>query len=119
MDSPPWRQSRRPTARCTARSGNPSPHTRIPRTRASSTRPPRIEDSLKAGLQHRTSPPRITRHFFMPVRIHPTAIIERDVVLGEGTSVWDNAHIRHGAQLGEQCIVGGKATIAYDVRIGN
>ncbi len=53
------------------------------------------------------------------VRIHPTAIIEDDVSLGSGTSVWDNAHIRHGSQLGEQCIVGGKSYIAYDVRIGN
>lgn len=55
----------------------------------------------------------------MAARIHPTAIVEQDVTLGEGTSVWDNAHIRHGATLGEQCLVGGKATIAYDVRIGN
>ena len=39
--------------------------------------------------------------------------------LGDGTSVWDNVHIRHGAQLGEECIVGGKTYIAYDVRIGN
>ena len=29
-------------------------------------------------------------------RIHPTAIIEDDVTLGEGTSIWDNVHIRHG-----------------------
>jgi len=45
----------------------------------------------------------------MAVRIHPTAIIEQAVSLGDGTNVWDNAHIRHGAQLGEQCIVGGKS----------
>ena len=55
----------------------------------------------------------------MPTRIHPTAIVEQNVVLGEGTSVWDSAHIRHGAQLGEDCIVGGKSCIAYDVRIGH
>jgi len=52
-------------------------------------------------------------------RIHPTAIVEDDVQLGAGTSVWDNVHIRHGARLGEECIVGGKTYIAYDVRIGN
>lgn len=52
-------------------------------------------------------------------RIHPTAIVENDVKLGAGTSVWDNAHIRHGACLGEECIVGGKSYIAYDVKIGN
>jgi acetyltransferase-like isoleucine patch superfamily enzyme len=53
------------------------------------------------------------------VRIHPTAIIEDGVTIGEGSSVWDNVHIRHGASIGEECIVGEKTYIAYDVRIGN
>jgi UDP-2-acetamido-3-amino-2,3-dideoxy-glucuronate N-acetyltransferase len=55
----------------------------------------------------------------MAVRIHPTAIVEQNVQLGDGTSVWDNVHIRRDATLGEECIVGGKSTIAYEVRIGN
>jgi acetyltransferase-like isoleucine patch superfamily enzyme len=55
----------------------------------------------------------------MAVRIHPTAIIEDNVVLGEGTSVWDNVHIRRDTRLGAQCLVGGKATIAYGVTIGH
>jgi UDP-2-acetamido-3-amino-2,3-dideoxy-glucuronate N-acetyltransferase len=55
----------------------------------------------------------------MPVRIHPTAIVEANVSLGEGTSVWDNVHIRRDTALGEECIVGGKTTIAYGVSIGN
>lgn len=55
----------------------------------------------------------------MSVRVHPTAIVEADVVLGEGTAVWDNVHIRHGTRLGEQCIVGEKTYIAYDVIIGH
>lgn len=53
------------------------------------------------------------------VRIHPTAIIEDSVVIGAGSSVWDNAHVRNGASLGEQCIVGGKSYIAYGVKIGH
>lgn len=53
------------------------------------------------------------------VKIHPTAIIEEAVEIGAGSSVWDNVHIRHGAQLGEECIVGEKTYIAYDVKIGN
>lgn len=53
------------------------------------------------------------------VRIHPTAIVEDDVLLGTGTSVWDSVHIRHGARIGTQCIVGEKTYIAYDVRIGD
>src|SRR5262245_741516 len=55
----------------------------------------------------------------MSTRIHPTAIIEKDVTLGDGTSVWDNVHIRHGTSIGNECIVGGKTLIAYDVEIGN
>jgi acetyltransferase-like isoleucine patch superfamily enzyme len=52
-------------------------------------------------------------------KIHPTAIIEDNVSLGEHTSVWDNVHIRHGATIGNECIVGEKSYIAYDVIIGN
>lgn len=53
------------------------------------------------------------------VRIHPTAIVEHDVQIGAGSSVWDNVHIRHGAAIGDECIIGEKSYIAYDVRIGN
>jgi acetyltransferase-like isoleucine patch superfamily enzyme len=53
------------------------------------------------------------------VRIHPTAIVERGVTLGRGTSVWDNVHIRHDASIGDECIVGEKTYIAYGVRIGH
>lgn len=55
----------------------------------------------------------------MSVKIHPTAMVEEGVKLGDGTRVWDHAHIRHGAKLGESCIVGGKSYIAYDVQIGD
>jgi UDP-2-acetamido-3-amino-2,3-dideoxy-glucuronate N-acetyltransferase len=55
----------------------------------------------------------------MSVRIHPTAIIEEDVTIGEGSSIWDNVHIRFGTKIGQQCIVGGKTIIAYEVQIGN
>ncbi len=53
------------------------------------------------------------------IRVHPTAIVEPGVQLGAGTSVWDSVHIRRGAVLGQECIVGEKTYIAYDVRIGN
>src|SRR5262249_30710841 len=51
----------------------------------------------------------------MSVYVHPTAILEAGVALGDGTSVWDNVHVRRGARLGEECIVGEKTYIAYDV----
>jgi len=53
------------------------------------------------------------------VKIHPTAIIEDGVKIGEGTSVWDNVHIRKTAQIGKRCVIGEKTYVAYDVKIGN
>lgn len=55
----------------------------------------------------------------MSVRIHPTAIIEDGVSIGDGTSVWDSVHIRHSTAIGEECIIGEKTYIAYGVSIGN
>jgi acetyltransferase-like isoleucine patch superfamily enzyme len=52
-------------------------------------------------------------------RIHPTAIVEDEVTIGPGTSVWDSVHIRRAAKIGEQCIIGEKTYVAYDVKIGN
>jgi len=53
------------------------------------------------------------------VRIHPTALIEPGVSIGDGTSVWDNVHIRGPAQIGRDCIIGEKTYVAYGVSIGN
>ncbi len=56
---------------------------------------------------------------FPNCRIHSTALIEEGVQLGEGTSVWDNVHIRRNARIGQSCIIGEKTYLAYDVVIGN
>ena len=40
-------------------------------------------------------------------RVHPTALVEEGVELGAGTAVWDSAHVRRGARIGRDCIVGG------------
>ena len=55
----------------------------------------------------------------MPARIHPTALVEDNVTIGEGTSVWDNVHIRHDSRIGEECIIGEKTYVAYGVEIGD
>lgn len=53
------------------------------------------------------------------MRIHPTAMIEDGVAIGENTAVWDHVHIRGPARIGRDCIVGEKSYIAYDVSIGD
>lgn len=57
--------------------------------------------------------------FEIAPRIHPTALVEAEVNIGNGSSIWDNVHIRRAAQIGEECIVGEKTYIAYEVKIGN
>ncbi|MCC6670291.1 MAG: N-acetyltransferase [Planctomycetes bacterium] len=54
-----------------------------------------------------------------PPRVHPTALVEDGVVLGPGTSVWDNVHIRKNARIGAKCIIGEKTYVAYEVVIGD
>lgn len=55
----------------------------------------------------------------MTFRIHPTAIVEPGVEIGDHTSVWDNVHIRAPARIGRDCIIGEKTYIAYGVEIGD
>ena len=52
-------------------------------------------------------------------RIHPTAIVEQGASIGPGTSLWDSVHVREGASIGRDCIVGEKTYIAYDVVVGD
>jgi acetyltransferase-like isoleucine patch superfamily enzyme len=53
------------------------------------------------------------------LKIHPTAIVEDNVLFGENTAVWDNVHIRRNTTIGDNCIIGEKSYIAYGVQIGN
>lgn len=55
----------------------------------------------------------------MSTYIHPTALIEDGVQIGEGTSIWDGVHIRRNTRIGHHSIIGEKTHISYDVRIGN
>ena len=40
-------------------------------------------------------------------------------MIGDGTSVWDNVHIRAPSRIGSDCIVGEKTYVAYGVEIGD
>ena len=55
----------------------------------------------------------------MTHKIHPTAIVEDDVEIGDGTAIWDNVHVRGPCKIGNSCIIGGKSYISYGVEIGD
>lgn len=52
-------------------------------------------------------------------RVHTTADLEPDVVVGPRTSIWNRAQVRRGARIGAECIVGRDAFIDEDVVIGD
>jgi UDP-2-acetamido-3-amino-2,3-dideoxy-glucuronate N-acetyltransferase len=50
--------------------------------------------------------------------VHPTAVIDEDVVLGEGTRVWHFVHVSSGARLGAGCVLGQNVFVGRNVQIG-
>lgn len=55
----------------------------------------------------------------MKVFIHPTAIIEEGVKIGEGTRIWHFVHVRQGATIGKRCNIGKDVFVDVGVVIGN
>lgn len=55
----------------------------------------------------------------MAPRIHPSADVDEDVSIGEGSSIWHLAQVRSGAKLGQNVVVGRGAYIGPDVPVGN
>ncbi len=51
--------------------------------------------------------------------VHPTAFIEDDVTIGDGTKIWHQVQIRKGASIGKDCIFGKSAFVDFEVTIGN
>jgi len=51
--------------------------------------------------------------------VHPTAIIEEDVAIGEGTRIWHFVHVRKKAKIGKNCNIGKGVYIDTEVEIGN
>jgi UDP-2-acetamido-3-amino-2,3-dideoxy-glucuronate N-acetyltransferase len=52
-------------------------------------------------------------------RVHATADLEPDVIIGPGTSIWHRAQVRTGASIGADCVVGRDAFIDEGVTIGD
>ena len=52
-------------------------------------------------------------------RIHPSADLEDDVSVGAGTAIWHRTHVRTGARIGADCVIGGGVFIDEGVTIGD
>ncbi len=51
--------------------------------------------------------------------VHPTAMIEKDVLIGNGTKIWHFTQVRQGAKIGKHCIIGNSVFIDSDSVIGD
>jgi len=55
----------------------------------------------------------------MAVRIHPTAEVSAEAVIGDGTSIWHHCQIRPGATLGKNCNIGKGVYVDANVSVGD
>jgi UDP-2-acetamido-3-amino-2,3-dideoxy-glucuronate N-acetyltransferase len=51
--------------------------------------------------------------------VHPTAVVDENVTIGDATKIWHFTHILSGSQIGERCNIGQNVVIGPDVTIGN
>lgn len=51
--------------------------------------------------------------------VHPSSVVDEDVLIGEGTKVWHFCHIQSGARIGTHCSFGQNVNISCRVQIGN
>lgn len=50
---------------------------------------------------------------------HPSAIVEDGAEIGEGTRVWHHGHIRTGARIGHDCVLGKNVFVDAGATIGD
>lgn len=52
-------------------------------------------------------------------RVHETAVLDDDVQIGDGTSIWHFSHVLSGSRIGSSCKIGQNVVIGPNVAIGN
>lgn len=51
--------------------------------------------------------------------VHPTAVVDQPVEIGEGTQIWHFTHIMPNAKIGKNCIIGQNVFVGSGVIIGD
>lgn len=54
-----------------------------------------------------------------PFFVHPSAIVDEGVSIGQGSKIWHFCHLMPGCELGENCILGQNVMVAPRVKLGN
>ena len=53
------------------------------------------------------------------ITVHPTAVIDDDAIIGDGTKIWHFSHIMSGCVIGKNCNIGQNVVISPGVVLGN
>ena len=51
--------------------------------------------------------------------VHPTSVIDENVLIGKGTKIWLFCHVQSGAEIGENCSLGQNVNVSCNAKIGN
>lgn len=51
--------------------------------------------------------------------VHPTSVVDDNVLIGENSKIWHFCHIQSGAIIGENCSFGQNVNISNNVKVGN
>jgi len=51
--------------------------------------------------------------------VHPTAVVDEPVDIGEGTKIWHFTHVMSGARIGTNCVIGQNVFIGSGAVLGN
>jgi UDP-2-acetamido-3-amino-2,3-dideoxy-glucuronate N-acetyltransferase len=55
----------------------------------------------------------------LSLKIHPSAVVDEGVVIGDGTAIWHFSHICAGAVIGKNCSIGQNVLVADNAFLGN
>ena len=53
------------------------------------------------------------------VYVNPTAVVDKSVIIGKGTRIWNFVHVRENAEIGKDCVLADYVYVGRGVKIGN
>ena len=74
---------------------------------------------LQTSLENNGKEIYLKKSTISDIFVHPTATVDANAQIGEGTKIWHYSHICEGAKIGKNCNIGQNVYIAGDAVIGD
>jgi UDP-2-acetamido-3-amino-2,3-dideoxy-glucuronate N-acetyltransferase len=78
-----------------------------------------LETATQSLTRNAPAPPRAAAPAGKGFSVHPTAIVDDQVEIGEGTKIWHFSHVQSGSKIGKKCVLGQNVNVGNNVTIGN